>query len=106
MEVLFDRVFYDVNNSFSMTIIFFLSVRLLTLAVPSSPQPLVPGEVHVGVDVGAAGGRVAAAHLLQEQPADGRRRGPHVRHVGLQQQGGLGPQQEGPAAAAQEARRG
>lgn len=71
-----------------------------------SPQSLVPGEVHVGIHVGAAGGRVAAAHLLQEQPADGRRRGPHVRHVGLQQQDGLGAQQEGAAAVAQEAHRG
>lgn len=70
------------------------------------PQALLPGKVHVGVDVGASGGRVAAAYLLQEQPADGRRRGPHVRHVGLQQQDRLGAEQEGTTAAAQEAHRG
>lgn len=71
-----------------------------------SPQPLVPGEVHVRVDVRASGGRVAAVDLLQEQPADGWRRGPHVCHVGLQQQGRLRPQQEGTAAATQETHRG
>ncbi len=70
------------------------------------PQSLVPGEVHVRVNVGASGGRVAAAHLLQEQPADGRRRGPHVCHIGLQQQDRLGPQQEGTTAATQETHRG
>lgn len=70
------------------------------------PQPLVPGEVHVRVDVGAPGGRVAAADLLQEQPADGRRRGPHVRHIRLQQQDRLSPQQEGTTADTQEAHRG
>lgn len=37
------------------------------------PQPLVPGEVHVRVDVRASGGRVAAADFLQKQPADRRR---------------------------------
>lgn len=72
----------------------------------TSPQPLISGEVHVGVDVGASGGRVAAADLLQEQPADGRRRGPHVCHVGLQQQDRLGPQQEGTTANTQETHRG
>lgn len=71
-----------------------------------SSQSLVSGEVHVGVDVRASGGRVAAAHLLQEQPADGRRRGPHVGHVRLQQQDRLGPQQEGSTAATQETHRG
>lgn len=71
-----------------------------------SPQSLVPGEVHVRVDVRAPGGRVAAADLLQEQPADGRRRGPHVRHIGLQQQDRLSPQQEGTTTATQETHRG
>lgn len=71
-----------------------------------SLQPLVPGEVHVGVDVGAPGGCVAATDLLQEQPADGRRRGPHVCHVGLKQQDRLSPQQEGKTANTQETDRG
>lgn len=70
------------------------------------PQPLLPGEVHVRVNVGASGGRVAATDFLQEQPADGRRRGPHVCYIRLEQQDGLGPQQEGTTAAAQETHRG
>lgn len=47
------------------------------------PQTLVPGKVHVRVNVGASGGCVAATDLLSKQPADRRRRGPHVRHVWL-----------------------
>lgn len=66
------------------------------------PQPLVFGEVHVRVDVRASGGCVAAADFLQKQPADRRRRGPHVCYVRLKQQDRLSPQQEGSTATPQE----
>lgn len=45
---------------------------------------------------------MAAADLLQEQPADWRRWGPHVCHIRLQQQDWFSAEQEGSTAIAQE----
>lgn len=73
---------------------------LLPLQVTASflcPQPPVPGEVYDLPDGLAAGGLLAAPHLLQKLPAGRRGRRHHVRHQWHQQPWLHRAEQEGEA---------